>query len=142
MEQVLQFFRRWPALVFARLRLKARALLDGLVYLPLVIPEIVMAVELVIFFSFLRLNLSLWTVIIAHISFCICYVIIVVEARRRSLDPGGAGDFPAAGFARKLRVYARRRPRGRALRSLLDRNQGALTETSCPLKLKDAGRML
>lgn len=74
------------ALVFARSRLRGRVLLDGLVYLPLVIPEIVMAVALVIFFSLLHMQLRLWTVIIAHIAFCISYAIIVVGARLTGRD--------------------------------------------------------
>ena len=79
-------FGTMAALVFARSRLRGRALLDGIVYLPLVIPEIVIAVAIVIFFSLLSLQLSLWTVIIAHITFCISYVIIVVGARLAGMD--------------------------------------------------------
>ena len=79
-------FGTMSALVFARPTRRAKALLDGLVYLPLVIPEIVIAVATVIFFSLLTLKLSLWTIIIAHITFCISYVIIVVGARLMGMD--------------------------------------------------------
>ena len=79
-------FGTMSALVFARPRRRAKALLDGVVYLPLVIPEIVIAVATVIFFSLLTLKLSLWTIIIAHITFCISYVIIVVGARLTGMD--------------------------------------------------------
>ena len=79
-------FGTMGALVFPRLRQRARTTLDGIVYLPLVIPEIVMAVAIVIFFSLLRMQLSLSTVIIAHITFCISYVIIVVGARLAGMD--------------------------------------------------------
>jgi len=79
-------FGTMGALVFARARRRARAVLSGIVYLPLVIPEIVMAVAIVIFFSLLRLRLSLWTVVIAHITFCISYVLIVVGARLAGMD--------------------------------------------------------
>jgi spermidine/putrescine transport system permease protein len=79
-------FGTMGALVFARARLRGRVLLDSVVYLPLVIPEIVMAVAIVIFFALLRLQLSLGTVIIAHITFCISYVIIVVAARLAGTD--------------------------------------------------------
>jgi spermidine/putrescine transport system permease protein len=74
------------ALVVARAGKRARSVLDSVVYLPLVVPEIVLAVALVIFFSLLALRLSLWTVIIAHISFCMSYVIIVVAARLAGMD--------------------------------------------------------
>jgi spermidine/putrescine transport system permease protein len=79
-------FGTMGALVFARARRRARAALSGIVYLPLVIPEIVMAVAIVIFFSLLQMQLGLWTVIIAHITFCISYVLIVVGVRLASMD--------------------------------------------------------
>jgi spermidine/putrescine transport system permease protein len=79
-------FGTMSALVFALPRRRGKALLDGVVYLPLVIPEIVIAVATVIFFSLLMLKLSLWTIIIAHITFCISYVIIVVAARLMGMD--------------------------------------------------------
>jgi len=79
-------FGTLAALGFSRARLRGRMFLDGLVYLPLIIPEIVMAVAIVIFFALTRLQLSLWTVIIAHITFCISYVIIVVGARFAGMD--------------------------------------------------------
>lgn len=74
------------AMALARARLRGRFLLDGLVYLPLVIPEIVIAVAMVIFFSLLSLNLSLWTIIIAHITFCVSFVIMIVGARLAGID--------------------------------------------------------
>src|SRR5208337_4680364 len=79
-------FGTMTALVFARPRLRGRTALAGVVYLPLVIPEIVVAVATVIFFSLLTLKLSLWTIVIAHITFCISYVIIVVGARLAGMD--------------------------------------------------------
>ena len=74
------------ALVFAGPRLRGKAVLNGVVYLPLVIPEIVVAVATVIFFGLVALKLSLATIIIAHITFCISYVIIVVGARLAGMD--------------------------------------------------------
>lgn len=79
-------FGTLAALVMARARLHGRGWLDALVYLPLVIPEIVIAVAMVIFFALLHFDLSLWTIIVAHITFCISYVIIVVGARLAGMD--------------------------------------------------------
>ncbi|MGO8788457.1 MAG: extracellular solute-binding protein [Terriglobia bacterium] len=79
-------FGTMSSLIFSQPRRRAKALLDGVVYLPLVIPEIVIAVATVIFFSLLMLKLSLWTIVIAHITFCISYVIIVVGARLTGMD--------------------------------------------------------
>jgi spermidine/putrescine transport system permease protein len=79
-------FGTLTALLLARTTLRGKSLLDALVYLPLVIPEIVIAVAMVIFFSLLRLELSMATIIIAHMTFCISYVIIVVGARLAGTD--------------------------------------------------------
>jgi spermidine/putrescine transport system substrate-binding protein/spermidine/putrescine transport system permease protein len=83
---VCVIFGTLAAMVFACSRLRGRSLLDSVVYMPLLIPEIVIAVALVIFFSLLRMQLSLLTVIIAHTTFCISYVILVVGARLAGMD--------------------------------------------------------
>jgi spermidine/putrescine transport system permease protein len=79
-------FGTMTALIFAQPSRRAKSLLDGVVYLPLIIPEIVIAVATVIFFSLLTLKLSLWTIVISHITFCISYVIIVVGARLTGME--------------------------------------------------------
>jgi spermidine/putrescine transport system permease protein len=67
-------------------------LLSGSIYLSLVTPEIVTGISLLAFFQWafrwLGWHLGLHTVILAHVSFSIAYVAIVVAARLRTLDPG------------------------------------------------------
>jgi spermidine/putrescine transport system permease protein len=64
--------------------------LSGSLYLSLVTPEIVNGISLLAFFQwifrFLRVQLGMHTVILAHVSFSIAYVAIVVLARLRSMD--------------------------------------------------------
>lgn len=64
--------------------------LTGSLYLSLVTPEIVTGISLLAFyewiFRFLQVQLGMYTVILAHISFSIAYVVIVVMARLRSVD--------------------------------------------------------
>jgi spermidine/putrescine transport system permease protein len=59
-------------------------------YLSLLTPEIVTGVSLLAFFQwafrYLHLQLGLHTVILAHVSFCLAYVVIVVLARLRTMD--------------------------------------------------------
>jgi len=59
-------------------------------YLSLMTPEIVTGVALLAFyqwlFRFLNLQLGMMTVIFAHVSFCLAYVVIVVIARLRTMD--------------------------------------------------------
>lgn len=78
----------------------------GLLYLPIVIPDVVLGVALLELFSFTGTKLSLGTVIFAHLTFCVSYVAIVVRARLAGIDPSleeaamdlGAG--PAGTFNR------------------------------------------
>lgn len=60
---------------------------DALLYLPIVIPEIAMAVMLLVFFVLIRLPLGLHTIIISHVAFNISFVSVIVRARLASLDP-------------------------------------------------------
>ncbi|MBV8808270.1 MAG: ABC transporter permease [Acidobacteriaceae bacterium] len=66
-------------------------LLTNSLYLSLVTPEIVTGVSLLAFFEwsfrFLHVQLGMHTVILAHISFCLAYVVIVILARLRTFDP-------------------------------------------------------
>ncbi len=52
-----------------------------LMLLPLVVPEIVAGISALLIFSQIGLSLSIWTVILAHVTFSISYVAIVVRAR-------------------------------------------------------------
>jgi spermidine/putrescine transport system permease protein len=74
------------ALGMQRYKFRGKGVLEGLFYLPVIIPEIVMAASLVIFFGFAQFTLGMTTVILAHIAFCMSYVIIVVRARLEGFD--------------------------------------------------------
>jgi spermidine/putrescine transport system permease protein len=72
-------------LVRARTRFSASA--NVLMLIPLVTPEIVAGVSAFLLFTQIGLRLSLLTIIIAHITFSISYVTVVVRARLASLNP-------------------------------------------------------
>ena len=65
--------------------------LSGSLYLSLVTPEIVTGVSLLAFYQWVfravGFRLGLHTVILAHVAFCLAYVVIVVLARLRTFDP-------------------------------------------------------
>jgi spermidine/putrescine transport system permease protein len=90
----------------ARLRSGAAAgAADTLILLPMVTPEVVMGISLLLFFALLfNANGSIWQIAIAHIAFSISYVAIVVRARAVTLDPRmeeaarDLGASPAAAF--------------------------------------------
>lgn len=84
------------ALGMERLRFRGRTVFDAVLYLPIVIPDIVMAVMLLLFFStslhFINSTFnttwrpSLITVTIAHVAFNISFVAVVVRASLRTFD--------------------------------------------------------
>ncbi len=84
------------ALAFERYRFRGRTSLDAMVYLPIIVPDIVMAVSLLAFFSLafrlinavtgMSMRTGLGTVIIAHIAFNISFVTVVVRASLRAFD--------------------------------------------------------
>ena len=59
-----------------------------LVYTPLVIPEILMGIGLLLFFVTIGLGLGLLTVTLSHVTFCISYVTFVVLGRLQDFDWG------------------------------------------------------
>jgi spermidine/putrescine transport system permease protein len=72
-------------LVRARTRFSGTA--NVLMLIPLVTPEIVAGVSALLLFTQLGMRLSLLTIVIAHITFSISYVTVVVRARLASLNP-------------------------------------------------------
>ncbi|MEA2535851.1 MAG: spermidine/putrescine transport system permease protein [Chloroflexota bacterium] len=71
----------------ARLRFRGSGATETLILLPMITPEIIMGISLLIFFGQLfRQNGSIGQIGIAHITFCISYVAVVVRARALSLD--------------------------------------------------------
>ncbi|MCY4145230.1 MAG: ABC transporter permease [Chloroflexi bacterium] len=85
------------ALAMARGSFPGKRLLDGLLFLPVVIPEITQAISLAIFFKVAfdwmhllsgeRMFPGFHTIIMAHVTFNISYVAIVVRARLADMDP-------------------------------------------------------
>lgn len=69
------------ALALHRYQYKCKILINSLLYLPILIPEIVMGLSLLVLFSQTGVPLGKTTLIIAHITFCISFVIITVGAR-------------------------------------------------------------
>ena len=74
------------ALALARHRFRGRQLFQGLLYVPIVTPEIVVGISLLLVFVLLQFPLGLTTIIIAHVAFTISFVVIVVLARLQGMD--------------------------------------------------------
>ncbi|BAY16149.1 binding-protein-dependent transport systems inner membrane component [Anabaenopsis circularis NIES-21] len=75
------------AVGLARYTFPGKSLYRGVAYLPLIIPDIAIAVATLVFLAAFAVPLSLWTIVAAHIVFCLAYVGLVVGSRLNNLDP-------------------------------------------------------
>jgi spermidine/putrescine transport system permease protein len=75
------------AIAMARYRFRLRGFYNGFLLLPMMMPDIVLGIGLLIFFVTLGMQLSLLTIIIGHCTFLTSYVFIIVQARMAGLDP-------------------------------------------------------
>ncbi len=58
---------------------KLKGIINGLIYIPIVIPEIVLGISLLSVYTLMKLELSLFTIILSHIAFSIPFVIVSVR---------------------------------------------------------------
>lgn len=65
---------------------RARLLLAGFVYAPIVMPEVITGLALLLLFVAFNLERGFWTVTIAHTTLAMCFVAVIVRARLASFD--------------------------------------------------------
>jgi spermidine/putrescine transport system permease protein len=70
-----------------RYRFRMARGIQTLVALPMVMPEILMGISLLILFATAGVRLGFTTVIIGHVTFCFPFVLVAVQARLQGLDP-------------------------------------------------------
>jgi spermidine/putrescine transport system permease protein len=73
-------------LALYRFRFPVQGPYEGMVHLPIVIPEICMGVAMVAFFATVDIPLSLFTITVSHIAFSIPFVAVVIRARMAGFD--------------------------------------------------------
>ncbi|MDR6815757.1 putrescine transport system permease protein [Neorhizobium sp. 2083] len=67
-------------------RFPGRTLFSGMIYAPLVMPEVITGLSMLLLFVAVGIDRGFWTVIIAHTTFTMCYVAIVVQSRLLTFD--------------------------------------------------------
>jgi ABC-type spermidine/putrescine transport system, permease component II len=67
-------------------RFRGRILFSGMVYAPLVMPEVITGLSLLLLFVSVDFARGFWTVTLAHITFTMCFVAVVVQSRLVSFD--------------------------------------------------------
>lgn len=74
------------AFALHRYRSRLQVVHYGMIYSPLIVPDILMGMSLLLFFVALNIRLGLFTVFLAHVTFCISYVAMVVLGRLQDFD--------------------------------------------------------
>lgn len=69
-----------------RYQFKLKKVINGLLYIPIVIPELVIGIASLATFTFLGFELSMLTLIFAHVTFCLPFVIFTLRARIAGFD--------------------------------------------------------
>jgi spermidine/putrescine transport system permease protein len=75
------------AFAIGRYKFKGRSTSNLLIFLPMATPEIVLGASLLSLFLVFSINPGFWPTVIAHVVFCVSFVVVTVKARIASLDP-------------------------------------------------------
>ena len=67
-------------------RFPGRTLFTGMVYAPMVMPEVITGLSLLLFFVAIDLDRGFWTITLAHTTLTMCFVTVVVQARLMTFD--------------------------------------------------------
>ena len=84
-----------------RYSFKGKGIIDSLLYIPIVIPELILGLALLLFFNFFKIELGMLTLIIAHVTFSLPFVVITVRSRMAGFDRSveeAAMDLGASSF--------------------------------------------
>jgi spermidine/putrescine transport system permease protein len=74
------------ALALVRYGFRGRGATNMFIFLPMATPEVVLGASLLTLFLSLNASLGFWTILIAHIMFCISFVVVTVKARLVGFD--------------------------------------------------------
>ena len=95
------------AFALGRFRFRGRATTNLLIFMPMATPEVVMGSSLLTLFVMMGLSTGALAILIAHIMFCVSFVVVAVKARVASLDPRleeAAADLGATPLATFMKV--------------------------------------
>src|SRR5437660_7530687 len=75
------------AIALVRLgRFRGRFIFSGMVYAPLVMPEVIIGLSLLLLFVAVGIDRGFWTVAVAHSTLTMCFVTVVVQSRLLNVD--------------------------------------------------------
>jgi spermidine/putrescine transport system permease protein len=75
------------AIAFHRYRFPGRRVLQGTLMTLMMAPDIILAISLLVLFVVIGISLGFWSLVIAHITFCLPFTMVTVSARIQGFDP-------------------------------------------------------
>jgi spermidine/putrescine transport system permease protein len=75
------------AIAFNRYRFPGRRILQGTLMTLMMAPDIILAISLLVLFVVVGISLGFWSLLFAHITFCLPFTMITVSARLQGFDP-------------------------------------------------------
>lgn len=94
-----------------RYRYRGRAALETAAFLPMIVPEVILGVSLLLLFVAAGVELGYTTIVVSHVTFCFPFVMATVRARLAGLDPAleeaalDLGATPAQAFTKVIVPY-------------------------------------
>lgn len=76
----------WAAVGMSRIQSKSKGIVEYISTIPIMIPEIILGMVFLAFFSLLGLPFGMTTLVLAHTTFCIPYIFMMVKARLSGMD--------------------------------------------------------
>jgi len=67
-------------------RFWGRTLFSGMIYAPLVMPDVITGLSMLLLFVAMGVDRGFWTIVLAHITFSMCFVAVVVQSRLVTFD--------------------------------------------------------
>ena len=67
-------------------RFRGRSMFSAMIYAPLVMPEVILGLSLLLLFVAIDLDRGFWTVTLAHVTFTMCFVAVIVQSRLVGFD--------------------------------------------------------
>ena len=74
------------AMGLMRFEFRLKKLISNSLYIPIVIPEVVLGISLLMLFEVAHFPLGYWSMILAHTTFCIPFVVIIMRGRMAGMD--------------------------------------------------------
>ncbi len=74
------------SLGFVRNEFRFKGVMNALLSLPLLLPELLLGLALLLWFVMLKVTLGVWSITLAHVTFSVSYVVLTVRARLEGLD--------------------------------------------------------